>query len=102
MVQDYKPRNKLRWDSKANAAFLEIQQAINNCPKLLFIDEYSVIFLITDASDYGIGAYLFRLNNGIEYPIAFISKTLKKVQLRCSTLEKEACAIYYAFVKLEY
>lgn len=32
----------------------------------------------------------------------FISKALKKEQLRWSTPEKEAYAIYYAFVKLEY
>ena len=63
---------------------------------------HSPIFLHTDASDYGIGAYLFQLKNGIEYPIAFISKALKKEQLRWSTPEKEAYAIYYAFVKLEY
>ena len=102
MVHDYKPRNKLYWNSKTDAAFLEIQEAINNCPTLYYIDEYSPVFLHTDACDYGIGAYLFQLINGIEYPIAFISKALKREQLRWSTPEKEAYAIYYAFVKLEY
>jgi len=66
------------------------------------IDSNALIYLHADASDYGIGAYLFQLKDGVEYPIAFISKALKKEQLRWSTPEIEAYAIYYAFMKFEY
>ena len=102
MVRDYKPRNKLQWNSGTTAAFLKIQEAINNCPTLYYIDDFSPIFLHTDASDYGIGAYLFQLKEGIEYPIAFISKAFKKEQLRWGVPDKEAYVIFYAFNKLEY
>ena len=56
----------------------------------------------TDASDYGIGAYLFQLKDGVEQPIEFVSKSLAKEQLRWSTPEKEAFAILFAFTKLEH
>jgi len=67
-----------------DCAYIEFQEAINNC------------------QSYEIGAYLFQIKDGIEYPITFIRKVLKKEQLWWTTPEKEAYAIYYAFVKLEY
>ena len=78
--------------------------AISNCPKLYFIDDdtrRSPVFLHTDASDYGVGAYLFQERDGQEYPIQFLSKAFDKVQLRWATGEKEAYAIFYAVKKLK-
>ena len=65
------------------------------------------VFVQTDASDYGIGAYLFQRwsdGNGttVEQPIGFISKSLDKVQVRWATVEKEAYAIYYALQKWDH
>ena len=59
------------------------------------------MFLHTDASDYGIGAYLFQVKDGVEYPLQFISKSFDSVQSRWSTNEKEAYAIIYAIRKLK-
>ena len=42
------------------------------------------------------------MKDGKEYPIGFLSKTLNKIQLRWSTIEKEAYAIIYAFSKFEH
>jgi hypothetical protein len=60
------------------------------------------VFLQTDASDYGIGAYLFQVIDGIAQPVAFVSKAFAREQLHWSTPEKEAYAIFYSFQKLEY
>ena len=73
--------------------------------KDLFLQPGFPIFLQTDASNYGIGAYLFqKLQNPNtlkleERPIAFLSKTLNKTQLKWSTYEKEAYAIYHSLMK---
>jgi hypothetical protein len=83
-------------------AFDEIKNAISTCPKLFFINNYAPIHLHTDASDYGIGAYLYQIEDNIEQPVVFISKSLAREQLRWSTPEKEAYAIVYALKKLEY
>jgi len=92
----------IKWTVQAEAAFVDIQRAIAECATLYFVHGDAPIFLQTDASDYGIGAYLFQIVDGIEKPVAFISKKLDKTQLKWSTIEKEAYAIYYAFRKLEY
>ena len=58
--------------------------------------------MLTDASDYGIGAYLYQHIDGIERPIAFISKSLSGPQLKLSTIQKEAYSIFYSVTSLEY
>ena len=40
------------------------------------------ITLCTDASDYDVGGYLFQTVDGIDQPVAFVSKSLSKSQLR--------------------
>ena len=59
------------------------------------------ITLHTDASDYGIGGYLFQTIDGKDYPVAFISKSLSKSQIRWSTIQKETYAIYYSCIFLQ-
>jgi hypothetical protein len=58
--------------------------------------------LYTDASDYGIGGAVFQMVDGVEHPIAFMSKTLSSQECGWSTIEKECYAIVYAFRKFEY
>jgi RNase H-like domain found in reverse transcriptase len=57
--------------------------------------------LHTDASDYGIGGYLFQLVNGNEHPIAFVSKSLSLSQIRWAVIQKEASAIFYVCMHLK-
>jgi len=103
MVSDYKKHKALQWTPELTALYHEVKDRVGNCPELFFMDDDLPVYLHTDASDYGIGAYLFQLEpSGKERPIAFISKSLTKERLRWSVPEKEAYAIFYAFQKLEY
>jgi hypothetical protein len=95
LLNNYDRRTKLNWTEETEAAWENIKLAIHSCPKLFFLDNTSPVHLYTDASDYGIGAYLCQVVNGKEVPIAFISKTLTESQRKCSTPQKEAFAIYY-------
>ena len=100
-------RNKSKpipWTEENKKAFYDLQEAIEKSQKLYFVDGNKEIFLRTDASDYGIGAVLYQKSSTdeSEIPIAFISKTLQKEQLRWSVPEKEAYAIFYALCKLEH
>jgi hypothetical protein len=101
-MNPYNRRNKLIWTPETTLAYETLKIQVHECPKLFFLLEHCPIHLYTDASDYGIGAYLTQIIEGKEVPIAFISKTLSKSQRKWSTPEKECFAIYYSLVKLEY
>jgi transposase InsO family protein len=95
-------RRKLNWSDKAVNAFEGVKKEIEKCPTLFFVDELAPITLQTDASDYGIGGYLFQTVVGEERPIMFLSKAFTRPQLRWSPFEKEAYAIIFCIKKLDY
>ena len=104
MILDYERSRKVIWTDEAKQSFETMKKAISDCAKLYFLDDdikNNPVFLYTDASDYGIGAYLYQLKDNIEHPIQFISKAFDKTQLNWGTGEKEAYAIIYAIRKLK-
>ena len=110
LVEGYtkqKARTKINWTTECDYAFKDIRQAIDECPLLWFVDDHSPIFLKTDASDYGIGAYLYQVVTGddgktVEHPIGFISKSLVSGHDSWDIPMKEGFAIFYALRKWEY
>ena len=98
-----KSRKKiLQWTSEHSSCFDAVKAAIVNCQQLFFRDPSAPIRLYTDASEYGIGAYLCQVVDEQEQPIGFLSKTLTKAEKRWSVYEKEAYAIFYALKKWEH
>ena len=89
------------WTPEADRAFFNIRQAISKCPLLHFIDENSPIELYTDASNYGVGGVLIQIVDNIKVPISFVSKSLSSSQVKWSTIQKEAYAIYYCCRQLD-
>ena len=104
MIPNYtKNSNKpLNWDNELEEKFVKLQHEVANCCKLYFIDDTSPIFLHTDASNYGIGGYLYQMIDDQKIPIQFLNKKLNKTELKWNTVEKEAFAIFYSFMKLEH
>ena len=103
MVTNYSKNKPLQWTDELIERYHLVRKTVAECPQLHFIDEKLPLFLHTDASDYGIGAYLFQQTaDGKELPLAFLSKSLTAERLRWSVPEKEAYAIVFAFEKLEY
>ena len=58
--------------------------------------------MYTDASDFGIGGYLYQLINAKERPVAFVSKSLSSTQLRWAIIQKEAFAIFETIKQLDH
>ena len=90
------------WTPEKTEAFSNAKAEILNLQPLYFIDYNSEVYLHTDASNHGIGAYLFQIIEGKERPIAFLSTALHGPQLNWSTFETEGYAIWYALKKFEY
>ena len=93
--KSYKSSDKLVWTPEAIEAFEYCLQAISNCPELYFLEDTATPILQTDASDYGIGGYLFMVTNGKVHVVRFFSKALVGPQLNWSVREKECYGIFY-------
>jgi hypothetical protein len=59
-------RTVVQWDPERARAFEEVKSAVEYCTTLFFLNDIDEVFLLTDASDYGIGAYLYQLVDGKE------------------------------------
>ena len=57
---------KSNWTIEALRAFDLIKSEISKCTTMHFLSDTDPIYLHTDESDYGVGAYLFQLVDGQE------------------------------------
>ena len=80
---------------EAVEAFEYCLQAISNCQVLYFLEDTITSILQTDASDYGIGGYLFMVTAGRVRIVRFYSKALVGAQLFWSVREKECYSMFY-------
>ena len=88
----------MQWTTEASKAYENIKLQVSKCTIMYFMSGTAPITLHTDASDYGVGGYLFQKVDGVNQPIAFVSKSLTSAQLRWSVIQKEAYEIYYSCV----
>jgi transposase InsO family protein len=103
MISGYTRSAKLKWTPTLEQQYEAVKKTLGDCQKLFWMDENLPVFLHTDASDYGCGAYLFQKDSdGKEYPIQFLSKSFSPVQKRWSTIEQEAYAIFYSLNEFEH
>jgi len=102
MLRNYDRNRKLLWTDEGRVAFHRVKDEVNNCAKLFFIDDHSPVFVGTDASDYGLGGYVYQIVDGNIHHIAFVSHSFTDTEARWSTIEKECYAIVYTLKKLEY
>lgn len=84
------------WSDEANSAFLELKSCLVNAP-ILACPDFSLPFQVhTDASNYGVGAMLAQTVDGIEHPIAYMSRSLTGPERNYSVTEREALAVLTA------
>jgi transposase InsO family protein len=102
LLHDYERTKRLKWTPEAEHALELLKSKIDECPTLYFMNDADAIYLYTDASDYGVGAYLFQLTDAKECPVAILSKSLSDEQSRWSVPEKECYAIFWSFTELNY
>ena len=101
LILNYNKSKKIIWTPEADACFDLVKTETSKCTTMHFLDDLASIGLQTDASDYGVGGYLFQTVDGKENPVAFVSKSLSKTQLRWSVIQKEAYAIFYSCTYLK-
>merc|ERR1712023_519506 len=53
--------NQIKWNGELEQAYENVKSKVANCPKLFFLNDKDPIYLNTDASNVGIGAYLYQV-----------------------------------------
>ena len=94
-VKKYKRTKQLNWTEESIETFNFCRAAVSNCQELYFLEDNATPILQTDASDYGIGGYMYMVTNWQVRVIRFFSKPLVGSQLNWSAREKECYGIYY-------
>ena len=82
LLTDYNKTRRVVWTPELTAPFHEMKLAISKCTTMYFMSGTAPITSHTNASDYGISGYLFQTVDGKDQPVAFVSKSLNKSQLR--------------------
>ncbi|CAI5467927.1 unnamed protein product [Closterium sp. Yama58-4] len=85
------------WGEEAEAAFQELKQLLVSPPVLRIADPSKPFEVVTDASDFAIGAVLLQdFGNGLQ-PIAYESRKLQAAERNYPIHDKEMLAIIHAF-----
>ena len=97
------PLNKLlrndqvwNWTTECKMAFEKLKMVLTSELFLTHYNPHLDIIIATDASTYGIGAYiLHKMPNGSTKPIAHASRTLLPAERNYSQIEKESLSIIF-------
>ena len=91
---------KFEWSAECESAFVKVKKILSSAEVLVHFCRDKPIKLITDASDYGIGAVLLHsFPDKIDRPIAYASRTLNTAERGYSQIEKEALSIIFGLQK---
>ena len=91
------------WSDECDKAFRTSINCLSSAPILCF-PRYDIPFIIrSDASYNGIGGALLQLlEDGVEHPIRFVSRSLKKSEFNYPITELEGTAAYYCLSEFNY
>lgn len=93
---------KWKWTEEHERAFNSLKESF--CKNVMIHHpDYSIPFILrTDASDCAIAAELTQTKNGVEIPISFVSRSLRKHERNYTITEKEMAAVVFAVMKLKF
>lgn len=96
-----KKDEKFVWNEATEKALGKIVAIMANCKTLAYFDPSKETVLVTDASDYGLGAVLIQKTTEGERVVSYASKSLTEAEQKYCTTEKEALAIVWAVEKFK-
>jgi hypothetical protein len=95
LLRGKKKKEPIKWDDKAEEAFIKIKQALVSAPVLSQPDFTKEFTIQSDASDVGVGGVLTQNLDGEEKVIAYASRSLTKTERNYSATEKECLALLF-------
>lgn len=96
---------KVNWTEEVEESFISLKKAIVDSVALKYVQRQppecsleqreGLFILDTDASNFGIGGAVHQIQDGIEVPLSFGSKTLSKTQRGYCTTYRELLAVVH-------
>lgn len=94
-----KKTKTLKWTIDAESAFIKMKTLLTTTPVVTCPDYRKPFVIQCDASNIGIGAVLCQETNGMDQPIAYLSRKLNDREAKYSTSERELLSVVYAIEK---
>ena len=88
--------SKFTWEEDQENAYQQLKAALLEPTILKYPDYSKTFFVVTDASQVGLGASLMQEWDGHLHPIAYASRTLNSAERNYSTTKREALAVVWA------
>lgn len=95
-------KHRLVWSEHETAAFAASKKALADAVCLAHPMEGAPLALVTDASDFALGAVVQQFVDGAWQPLAFHSRKLSTAEKNYSPYDRELLAIYNAIKKFRY
>ena len=97
-----KKNTKFQWTQTKENTFRELKENLIKAPILSFPNFDKQFIIRTDASYDVLGGVLIQKDNeGVEHPIFYVSRTLKKYELNYSVTDIEGTAAFYCTKKFK-
>ena len=105
------PFSEMPWGMAHNKAFNDLQDSLRNAVKLSYRHPDETICVHTDASERDWAGIVIQIDHSKlekkphdqrHQPLGFVGGELTKAEVNWGTFEKEGCAIFKTFEKLEY
>ena len=93
LLQKNKPWS---WSGEQASAFIQAKKLLTSAEVLVHFDPKKKLLLACDAFPYGVAAVLSHLmEDGLDRPIAYASRTLSPAERKYAQLEKEGLAVVF-------
>src|SRR6218665_2923178 len=79
---------KFSWNDAAQRSYIDLKSRLASRPILRAPDYRKEFGLAVDASQTGLAACLFQVDNEMEHPVCYISRKLRVHEKNYSTIEK--------------
>jgi hypothetical protein len=102
LVSATSAKAQLHWTPDLIEQYDLLKKSILDCPLLYHQDPTCELHVETDASNIGIGAFIYQMRGEIKEPLHFVSLSFTDVQQRWKIVEQEAFAPFFAITSVDY
>ena len=92
--------NGIKWSEDCALAFQQLKEYLSRPPIMSSLEADEILFAYIVVAPYAMSLVLIRIDDGIQWPVYYVSKSLHKAEVRYLPLEKAILAVVQATQKL--